>query len=241
MAAFGDILDDLEATLSAELLLGTRTVEVSPEILAWLKMPESGGLGQAALPAGRVPVVEVREAGRARSPSAPPSALRPQPSALRSPLSATNPPLSALFVSAVPNLTAGPASELFWKMVAAMKLSREQVATFALCDDPRAVTLTEAQLVAGAKALADLVRTNAPRAIVAFGAMAQRALLLADSTATAVEGSWFKFQGVNAISAVHPAQVVRQEKLGDEATVRTLKRRIWNSLKKVVLLLGAGS
>ena len=124
----------------------------------------------------------------------------------------------------------GKAGQLLDKMIAAMKLSREEVfiANVVKCRPPnnRVPSSDEATACIGyLKRQIELVK---PEVIVLLGATADSFLLGRSEGITKLRGKWQAYEGIPVMPTFHPAFLLRQE---------SAKREAWHDLKMVMQAL----
>ncbi len=121
----------------------------------------------------------------------------------------------------------GAAGQLLTKMIAAMKLEREDVyiCNIVKCRPPQNRTPLPEEAAACLPFLRQQVALVRPRVIVLLGATAARTLLREDFRITREHGKWVEKKGVWFMPTYHPAALLRDE---------SKKREAWNDLKLVM-------
>jgi DNA polymerase len=116
----------------------------------------------------------------------------------------------------------GASGALLAKIVVAMGFAPEQVLLVAL---DREISSSDRAL---RKALVSTFAEVAPAAVVALGEKAAQLILESADPISRLRGRLVKTAGVSVMATLHPDQLLADE---------TLKREVWNEMKKVMALL----
>ncbi|MEW5795515.1 MAG: uracil-DNA glycosylase [Candidatus Zixiibacteriota bacterium] len=121
----------------------------------------------------------------------------------------------------------GRAGQLLDKILAAMKLSRNDVyiANILKCRPPGNRDPEPAEMEKCFPYLREQVRLIQPKIICALGRIAAQALLRTTATLGALRGGWHEYQGIPLIVTYHPAALLRFEKY---------KKDTWEDMKKLM-------
>jgi uracil-DNA glycosylase family 4 len=125
----------------------------------------------------------------------------------------------------------GRAGQLLNKMIEAMGLKREQVyiANVVKCRPPENRTPERDEMETCSPFLLRQIAAIEPRAIVALGATAAKALLGVNDTMGNLRGRWHDFKGTKLLVTYHPAYLLRDPRQKSEA---------WKDLQIVMQYLG---
>jgi DNA polymerase len=125
----------------------------------------------------------------------------------------------------------GRAGQLLNKMIEAMGLKREQVhiANVVKCRPPENRTPERDEMETCSPFLFRQIAAIEPRAIVALGATAAKALLGVNDTMGNLRGRWHDFKGTKLLVTYHPAYLLRDPRQKAEA---------WKDLQMVMQYLG---
>jgi DNA polymerase len=120
----------------------------------------------------------------------------------------------------------GPAGELLTKILAAIKLSREQVyiANVVKCRPPGNRNPQPDEIAACAGFLTRQIQLVGPKLIVLLGRVAAQALLESDQSLGGLRGRWHQLLGIPTRVTYHPAALLRQA---------SYKRPTWEDMKLV--------
>jgi len=78
----------------------------------------------------------------------------------------------------------------------------------------------------------------APRVIVALGATAAEGLLQRGGPLSEMRGQNHDFEGIPVVVTYHPSFLLRQEREGDPAKAKEMKRRVWSDMLRVMEVAG---
>lgn len=125
----------------------------------------------------------------------------------------------------------GKAGQLLDKMIAAMKLRREQVyiANIVKCRPPGNRVPTPVESGQCIKFLRCQIKYIRPKVIVLLGATAAAFLLERSEGISKLRGTWQEYEGIPVMPTFHPAFLLRQE---------SAKREAWHDLQLVMAKLG---
>jgi len=123
----------------------------------------------------------------------------------------------------------GRAGQLLNKIIAAMKLAREEVyiCNVVKCRPPDNRTPLPDEVAACWPFLEEQLELVAPKAIVALGSPASKALLRTTQGIMSLRGKWFSYRGIPVMPTYHPAFLLRQY-------TEENRRAVWDDMKKVV-------
>jgi DNA polymerase len=133
----------------------------------------------------------------------------------------------------------GRAGELLNKMIAAMKLRRQQVyiANVVKCRPPENRTPTPAEALACFSFLRRQVLTIAPAVIVTLGGPATKTILDTQTGITALRGVWQEYRGlipegpvIPVMPTFHPAYLLRDYR-------PETRKKVWSDLQQVMARL----
>lgn len=250
-----EILKDVSDYISWEQEEGTLSAEVSPDIVAALASPVSGGTGSTppAVPKPAIPTPKPTVATPS-SPAVSPPALAKIAAEIaactRCGLHAGrtntvpgqgNPQPEILFVGEAPGKDedeqglafVGRAGKLLTKMIEAMGFAREDVfiANINKCRPPENRTPTREEMDTCLPFLKRQIATLKPKVIIAMGATAVDGLvpLPEGQTISKVRGEWLEFEGIPLMPTYHPAYLLYNPKM---------KHPVWEDLKTVLAFLG---
>ncbi|MCC6749457.1 MAG: uracil-DNA glycosylase [Deltaproteobacteria bacterium] len=121
----------------------------------------------------------------------------------------------------------GAAGQLLTRMIQAMGLAREEVyiANIVKCRPPGNRNPEPAEIAACEPFLRAQIDAIGPRAIVALGSVAARALLGTSEAISRLRGRWTSFGGIPVMPTFHPAYLLRNPEG---------KRPVWEDLKQVM-------
>lgn len=127
----------------------------------------------------------------------------------------------------------GKAGQLLDRIIAAMKLSREQtyICNVLKCRPPNNRPPESSEVTACLPFLEEQLRLVAPEVIVTLGAPATKALLRPTLAISQLRGHWHEWEGIPVMPTFHPSYVLRKY----TSEVRTL---VWNDMKQVMKRLG---
>jgi DNA polymerase len=125
----------------------------------------------------------------------------------------------------------GRAGQLLNKMIEAMGLRREQVyiANVVKCRPPGNRTPEQDECETCSPFLLRQIDTIQPKAIVALGATASKALLQINDTMAAMRSRTYEFRGAKLFVTYHPAYLLRDPRQ---------KAETWKDLQQVMKFLG---
>jgi len=125
----------------------------------------------------------------------------------------------------------GRAGQLLDRMIAAMKLKREEVyiANVVKCRPPGNRTPTPEEAMRCIGYLERQIRFVKPEVIVLLGATAATFLLKRNEGISRLRGIWQEYDGIPVMPTFHPAFLLRQE---------SAKREAWHDLQQVMAKLG---
>ncbi|NQU11593.1 uracil-DNA glycosylase [bacterium] len=125
----------------------------------------------------------------------------------------------------------GRAGELLTKIIQAMGFQRHQVyiANVLKCRPPENRTPLPEEVANCQRYLEKQIELIQPRAIVALGATALRALLDVQLGITKMRGTWYTYRGIPIMPTFHPAYLLRNP---------AAKRDVWQDMQAVVRKLG---
>lgn len=123
----------------------------------------------------------------------------------------------------------GKAGQLLNKIIGAMGLKREDVyiCNVVKCRPPGNRTPLPDEVAACNPYLTEQIALVAPKAIVALGSPASKALLNTISGIMSLRGRWHAYKGIPVMPTYHPAFVLRQY-------TEEVRRAVWDDMKKVV-------
>ncbi|MCW8133992.1 MAG: uracil-DNA glycosylase [Planctomycetota bacterium] len=129
----------------------------------------------------------------------------------------------------------GKAGQLLDKIIGAMGLQREDVyiCNVVKCRPPGNRTPLPDEVALCNPYLEEQLALIAPKAIVALGSPASKALLKTSQGIMALRGRWQLYRGIRVMPTYHPAFVLRQ--YTDE-----VRRAVWNDMKQVSAYLQEG-
>ncbi|HJV67122.1 MAG TPA: uracil-DNA glycosylase family protein [Geomonas sp.] len=230
LASLRGYLDELRESGVEELPFAPDSA-LAPQPVASPVAPAAGAVPAAAGPA--LPAVEPASAPAPAYAAAPAPAPEDAPAAslpkLENPaLSAAaaieesgNPQARLLFVMAGGGLSEA-SGNLLAKIIGAMGFAPEQVLL---------VTLPFETLSSGGalrERLLGRIAEVAPQAVVALGEQAAQLVLDSDDAMSRLRGRFVQVEEVPVMATLHPDQLLADE---------TLKRQVWNEMKKVMALL----
>ncbi|MBI3832037.1 MAG: uracil-DNA glycosylase [Planctomycetes bacterium] len=126
----------------------------------------------------------------------------------------------------------GKAGQLLDKIIGAMGLQREQVyiCNIVKCRPPGNRTPLPDEVALCQPFLEEQLALLAPKAIVALGSPAAKALLKTNQGIMALRGRWQMYRGVRVMPTFHPAFVLRQY-------TEETRRAVWGDMQQVVKYL----
>lgn len=129
----------------------------------------------------------------------------------------------------------GKAGQLLDKIIGAMGLKREQVyiCNVVKCRPPGNRTPLPDEVALCQPFLEEQIALIAPKAIVALGSPAAKALLKTNQGIMALRGRWHLYRGVRVMPTYHPAFVLRQY-------TEETRRAVWGDMQQVVKFLKEG-
>jgi DNA polymerase len=127
----------------------------------------------------------------------------------------------------------GRAGQLLDKMIAAMKLRREDVfiANIVKCRPPDNRVPAQDEVVACEPYLMRQLEIIRPEVICALGATAACTLLEMREPMAKLRGKWYDWRGIRLIATYHPAYLLRPTGAKD-------KPKAWQDLQKIMAVLG---
>jgi len=130
----------------------------------------------------------------------------------------------------------GLAGQLLDKIIAAMKLTEEQVyiANIVKCRPPNNRDPEPDEVAACAPFLARQLALVKPEVIVALGKPAAHQLLNLKATMTSLRGRWHTHNGIAVMPTWHPSYVLRVRDLPNS----TARAEVWSDMKLVLERLG---
>ncbi|MGD0090505.1 MAG: uracil-DNA glycosylase [Planctomycetota bacterium] len=129
----------------------------------------------------------------------------------------------------------GRAGQLLNKIIAAMKLTREEVyiCNIVKCRPPQNRTPLPDEAATCAPFLFEQIELVAPQVIVALGSPAAKLLLGTEQGIMSLRGKWFNFRGIPLMPTYHPAFVLRRY-------TEEVRRAVWEDMKQVMAKLASG-
>lgn len=252
LASLKGYLDELRESGVEELPFGAETASAAtdaPLVAAGATAPVAApnGGGVSTLSPGAAPARGTGTSGASPLPAAPtaanagamPAPATPAPGpapAAASPGAEATAPAAAASIDAIGNPQArlafviagggfeGASGTLLAKIVVAMGFAPEQVLLLSL---HREVSRPDEDL---RKVVFSKITEVAPEAVVALGEKAAQLLLDSGDAIARLRGRFVKVAGVPVMATLHPDQLLADE---------TLKREVWNEMKKVMALLAS--
>ncbi len=130
----------------------------------------------------------------------------------------------------------GVAGQLLDKIIAAMKLSEEQVyiANIVKCRPPNNRDPAPEEVAACTPFLLRQIEVVKPDVIVALGKPAAHYLLNSKASMTSLRGRWHSYNGIAVMPTWHPSYVLRVRDLPNS----TARAEVWTDMKLVLERLG---
>jgi len=134
----------------------------------------------------------------------------------------------------------GAAGQFLTKMIGAMGYTRDQVfiANICKCRPPNNRTPDAEEMQKCLPFLRRQIKIIRPKTIVLLGGTAVKGILNSQAGVTRMQGVWTSYEGIPVMPTYHPSYVIRFEKAGDAAGMKTVKTQVWNALKLVLERLG---
>ncbi len=125
----------------------------------------------------------------------------------------------------------GRAGQLLTKIIQAMGFARHEVyiANVLKCRPPNNRVPEPVEVANCLPYLIEQIELIQPKAMVALGATALRALLDVQLGITKMRGTWYRFRGIPIMPTFHPAYLLRNP---------AAKREVWQDMQEVVRQLG---
>jgi DNA polymerase len=125
----------------------------------------------------------------------------------------------------------GRAGQLLTKIIQAMGLARHEVyiANVLKCRPPNNRVPEPVEVANCLPYLIEQIELIQPKAMVALGATAMKALLDVQLGITKMRGTWYRFRGIPIMPTFHPAYLLRNP---------AAKREVWQDMQAVVRQLG---
>ncbi len=138
------------------------------------------------------------------------------------------------------NAFSGATGELLTRMINAMgyKLDEVFITNICKCAPPDNTLPKIEELQKCIPLLEGQIKTVQPKVIVLFGDLAARSILGVKTGTGLSLFQWGTFNNIPTMPIYHPRYILRFEALGDAAALRKSKLEVWNALKKVVAHLG---
>lgn len=131
----------------------------------------------------------------------------------------------------------GRAGQFLMRIIKAMGYERSDIylCNAVACRPPLNRTPEKIEIDACEEYLAGQIRAVRPKAIVALGGSAARALMGGKKKISEIRGKWFFYNEIPLMPTLHPSAVIRAER---EANFSDIKRLVWGDMQLVLARLG---